>query len=45
MNGVKPDTIAEIWYASEAPDARVLALKSSGNQAPCAPAREFWHTL
>ena len=44
MNGVKPDTMAEIWYASEAPEARVLALNSSGNHAPCAPARAFWHT-
>src|SRR5829696_3650816 len=41
MNGVKPDTIAEIWYASEAPDARVFAVNSSGNHAPWAPANEF----
>ena len=44
MNGVKPDTMAEIWYASEAPDARVLAVNSSGNHAPWAPASAFWQT-
>src|SRR6516165_4617538 len=44
MNGVNPDTIAEIWYASDAPDARVLAANNSGNHAPCEPASAFWQT-